>query len=113
MTKHEDTATLSGVGSSDVLERAAAHLRTMAPHVRARLTAQLLKTVLQHVAELEAENKLLRRLAFCACGDGFTEDEPGMCVNCVMSSNVLLCRARHEYTRKHGALSRASARTRS
>ena len=33
------------VGSSDVLERAADHLRTMAPHIRARLTAQLLEQV--------------------------------------------------------------------
>lgn len=73
------------VGSSDVLERAAAHLRTMAPHVRERLTAQLLKTVLQHTTELEAENKALRVLASCACGDGFTEGEPGICVNCAQA----------------------------
>ena len=93
MTKHEDTATLSGVGSSDVLERAAAHLRAMAPHIRERLTGQLLKTVLQHATELEVENKALRVLATCDCGDGFTDGEHGMCVNCVMmSSNGLMSR---------------------
>ena len=73
------------VGSTDVLERAADHLRTMSPHVRERLTAQLLKNVLLHVAELEVENKMLRALATCGCGDGFTKDDLGTCVNCMMS----------------------------
>ena len=72
------------VGSSDVLERAAAHLLTMAPHIKQRLTAQLLTNVLARAIELEAENNALRALATCRCGDGFTKDDPGMCINCLM-----------------------------
>ena len=39
---------------------------------------------LKQCADLRDENKTLRALATCACGDGFTADEPGACVNCAM-----------------------------
>lgn len=35
------------------------------------------------LADLERKNELLRNLTECECGDGFTEHDKGLCVNCV------------------------------
>jgi hypothetical protein len=45
MHKKIYTQTTKTVGDIDVLDRAAAHLRSMAPHIRDRLTATLLDEV--------------------------------------------------------------------
>lgn len=37
------------------------------------------------VRRQSAENKTLRALAKCDCGDEFTADDPGMCVNCAVT----------------------------
>jgi hypothetical protein len=68
---------------SDVLERVQAHLRTMAPHVRERLTAQLLEKVLSHAKELEES---LRYVEAYLDGAAESEDETGL----LMSAKPLL-----------------------
>lgn len=54
---------------------------------RLRANEQASKAVIQKWAaervEMEAEIELLRKLATCGCGDGFTEHDPGTCGNCV------------------------------
>lgn len=68
---------------SDVLERAHAHLRTMAPHVRERLTAQLLQKVLAHAKELEESLRYVEAYLESAAE---SEDEVGL----LMSAKPLL-----------------------
>ena len=68
---------------SDVLERTHAHLRTMAPHVRERLTAQLLQKVLAHAKELEESLQYVEAYLESAAD---SEDEVGL----LMSAKPLL-----------------------
>ena len=58
--------------------------------------------------------KIIRNCAKaeCICGVPWEEDMDQFgCWNCgSLTPNVLLCRARHGHNRRHGSLSRASAR---
>ena len=68
---------------SELLECAAAHLRTMAPHVRERLTAQLLQKMLARAKELEESLRYVEAYLESAAD---SEDEAGL----LMSAKPLL-----------------------
>ena len=55
-----------------------------AAYVANRSVTELIDRLERENAALQEENKTLRALATCACGDGFTAAEPGACVNCAM-----------------------------